>query len=86
MRSSSNLSSLFVSFFVVLTLFSNVSAQQSGTLRGFVTDSTNGEALVFCNVYLREINIGASTNDRGLYLIKSIPSGKEYKVTVSYES
>lgn len=84
MRSSSNLSSLFVSFFVVLTLFSNVSAQQSGTLRGFVTDSTNGEALVFCNVYLREINIGASTNDRGLYLIKSIPSGKEYKVTVSY--
>ena len=53
-------------------------------MRGFVTDSTNGEALVFCNVFLKEINTGASTNDRGLYLVKSIPSGKEYEVTVSY--
>jgi hypothetical protein len=49
-----------------------------------VTDSTNGEALVFCNVFLKEINLGASTNERGMYLIKSIPSGKEYEVTVSY--
>jgi hypothetical protein len=61
-----------------------IKPQQTGNLRGFVTDSTNGEALVFCNVYLKEINAGASTNERGLYLIKSIPSGKEYEVTVSY--
>ncbi len=61
-----------------------IKPQQTGNLRGFVTDSTNGEALVFCNVFLKEINAGASTNERGLYLIKSIPSGKEYEVTVSY--
>lgn len=61
-----------------------INPQQTGNLRGFVTDSTNGEALVFCNVFLKEINLGASTNERGLYLIKSIPSGKEYEVTVSY--
>jgi hypothetical protein len=61
-----------------------IKPQQNGNLRGFVTDSTNGEALVFCNVFLKEINAGASTNERGLYLIKSIPSGKEYEVTVSY--
>ncbi|MEJ2104808.1 MAG: TonB-dependent receptor, partial [Ignavibacteriaceae bacterium] len=84
MRSSPNLTRLFISLLFVLALLSNASAQQTGTLRGFVTDSTNGESLVFCNVFLPEINNGASTNDRGLYLIKSIPSGKEYKVTVSY--
>ena len=75
-------------FFLVLVLSiiptELIKPQQPGNLRGFVTDSTNGEALVFCNVFLKEINAGASTNERGLYLIKSIPSGKEYEVTVSY--
>jgi len=72
--------------FLAFLLFSpeSVFPQQVGDLRGFVTDSTNGEALVFCNVFLKEIGTGASTNDRGLYLVKSIPSGKEYEVTVSY--
>lgn len=60
------------------------SAQQRGNIRGFVVDSTNGEALAFCNVFMDEINAGASTNERGLYLIKSIPAGKEYKVSISY--
>lgn len=71
---------------VILTLIPIrlILPQQTGNLRGFVTDSTNGEALVFCNVFLKEINLGASTNERGMYLIKSIPSGKEYEVTVSY--
>jgi hypothetical protein len=49
-----------------------------------VTDSTSGEALAFCNVFLSEINTGSSTDERGLYLIKSILAGNEYKVVVSY--
>ncbi|MGB5528714.1 MAG: carboxypeptidase-like regulatory domain-containing protein, partial [Ignavibacteriaceae bacterium] len=75
-------------FFLVLVLSiiptELIKPQQPGNLRGFVTDSTNGEALVFCNVLLKEISAGASTNERGLYLIKSIPSGKEYEISVSY--
>ena len=76
----------FIYFVLVLLIIPTelIKPQQTGNLRGFVTDSTNGEALVFCNVFLKEINAGASTNERGLYLIKSIPSGKEYEVTVSY--
>ncbi len=62
----------------------NVSAQQFGNLRGFVTDSTNGEVLAFCNVFVQDLNVGASTNSRGLYLIKSIPANQEYEVIVSY--
>jgi hypothetical protein len=81
-------STIYSLFFAVLISFllSNelIFPQQVGNLRGFVTDSTNGEVLVFCNIFLNEINVGASTNDRGLYLIKSIPSGKEYKLTISY--
>lgn len=78
--------SILFNVVLILSIFfpEPVYSQQTGDLRGFVTDSTNGEALAFCNVFLKEINTGASTNDRGLYLIKSVPSGKEYEVTVSY--
>ena len=71
--------------FILLCIYNlNVNAQQLGNLRGFVTDSTSGEVLVFCNVFIKDINTGASTNERGLYLIKSIPANKEYNVTISY--
>ena len=76
---------LILLLFLSIALSFNLSfGQKPGNVRGFVTDSTNGEALTFCNVYLKEINSGASTNERGLYLIKSVPSGKEYELTVSY--
>lgn len=79
------LSTLFYLVLVLIIIpFELILSQQQGNLRGFVTDSTNGEALVFCNIFLKEINVGTSTNERGLYLIKSIPAGKEYEVTVSY--
>ena len=78
-------STSLLSLLLIIVISNNYSqAQQPGNLRGFVTDSTNGEALAFCNVFLKEINVGASTNERGLYLIKSIPPGIEYNVTVSY--
>ena len=71
--------------FILLTFLNlNINAQQLGNLRGFVTDSTNGEALAFCNVYIKDLNIGASTNERGLFLIKSIPANHEYEVTISF--
>jgi hypothetical protein len=84
MRSSFCLT-LLLKFIIILTVlgFSTL-AQQRGNIRGFVVDSTNGEALAFCNVFMEEINAGASTNERGLYLIKSIPAGKDYKISISY--
>lgn len=84
MRIQTNLNFFYLLFVLSIIITGPTIAQQPGNLRGFVTDSTNGEALVFCNVFLKEINVGASTNERGLYLIKSIPSGKEFEVTVSY--
>lgn len=74
-----------VSLIILLFTTSNfLFAQEYGRLRGFLTDSTSGEALAFGNVFIRDINIGASTDERGLYLINKIPVNKTYDVTYSY--
>lgn len=76
--------SIQINLFFILLLSLNTNAQEFGKLRGVVTDSTNGEALAFCNVYVNELKTGASTNERGLFLINSIPANKKYTVVVSY--
>ncbi|RKY92198.1 MAG: hypothetical protein DRQ01_06610, partial [Ignavibacteriae bacterium] len=70
---------------LVIVIFSNPAlGQEYGKLRGFVTDSTNGEALAFGNVLIENLNIGASTNKHGMFLINKIPANRTHKVTVSY--
>lgn len=61
-----------------------ISSQDFGKLRGVVIDSSNGEALAFCNVIIEELKIGASTNERGIFLINSVPTNKYFKLTASY--
>ena len=54
-----------------------VSAQgQSGTISGFVRDSTNGESLSYVNVFLKETSLGAVTNRDGYYVINGAPRGQ----------
>src|SRR5690606_11982454 len=78
-------STLFILIFISYSVFQQqASAQQFGKLRGVVTDSSNGEALVYCNVYIQELKTGASTNERGLFIINSIPANKFYTIVVSY--
>jgi hypothetical protein len=60
-----------------------ISAQSSGTLRGFVTDSTSGEILAYSNIFIKIINKGTASDTRGFFSLPSIPEG-EYKVLVSY--
>ena len=74
---------LFYLIIFLLTI-SSLNAQQYGKLRGFLTDSTSSEALAFGNVFIEELNIGASTNNRGYYIINNIPANKTYKVLFSY--
>jgi hypothetical protein len=70
-------------FLLLLTCIS-LSAQNFGRLRGFVTDSTSGEALPYANVYLEDIQNGASTDERGLFLINQIPADLIYEVNISF--
>jgi CarboxypepD_reg-like domain/TonB-dependent Receptor Plug Domain len=55
-----------------------------GTLRGIVRDSVTSEVLPFSNIYIKEIDKGASTDSHGFFLIPSIPAQKKYKVTISF--
>lgn len=65
-------------------IFSSIAAaQEAGSLRGFVTDSTNGESISFANVYIESTMTGASTDNRGYYFIPAVPTGT-YRVIVSY--
>ena len=66
------------------TFGSLVQAQNTGILKGTISDSTNGEALPFSNVFIQEINRGASTNANGYFVIPGIPAPQEYILIVSY--
>lgn len=71
---------------VIIFLFSStiIFSQGRGTIRGIVTDSTNGEALPFCNVVVNELHIGTLTDSHGLYVITAVPAPGRYTLTVSY--
>ena len=70
--------------FSLVILSAAVSAQQNGTLRGLVTDSTTSEALAFGNAFIKELNIGASTDSRGYFLIPAVPANRNLTLIVSY--
>ncbi len=71
---------------IVLLMISGivVFGQNRGMLRGFVADSTSGEALPYANIYIPEINRGVSTDHRGYFLMASLPHDKPLTVRVSY--
>ncbi|OGU57345.1 MAG: hypothetical protein A2V66_03120 [Ignavibacteria bacterium RBG_13_36_8] len=68
----------FISMHLVLI------AQNNGTLRGVVVDSTSGEALAYGNVLVKELTVGASTDSRGYFLIRAVPANRTYTLIVSY--
>lgn len=58
-------------------------AQSGVTVSGTVTDSESGQTLPGANVYLVELQKGASTNVDGAYAINNVPAGS-YTLKVSY--
>ncbi len=69
--------------FLLLSINVIINAQ-SGTLRGFVTDSLSGEALPYSNILVEGTALGASADLRGNFTITGIPSNKEYTVRITY--
>ncbi|MGK9367314.1 TonB-dependent receptor [Melioribacter sp. Ez-97] len=71
--------------FILLVFFNfNLEAQNSGTLRGLIVDSTSSEALAYCNVYVKELGVGTATDSRGYFLIPSIPANRNFTLIISY--
>ncbi len=76
---------IFTLLFTVLLVNNSILvAQEFGKLRGFVTDSTNGEALAYGNVYIEELNTGTSTDARGYYILNNVPANKYLTIIISY--
>ncbi len=71
-----------ISFLLLFTIHSF--SQNVGTIQGVVTDANSGEALAFSNVLLIGKDIGASTNDRGIFVITGLKVRKVYKLKASY--
>lgn len=60
----------------VIFSFSIAYSQNTGNLRGIVTDSLTGEIIPYANVVVKGGKQGASTNSSGYYFIPSVPAGK----------
>ncbi len=70
---------------IIIIFYNNILyAQQTGTLSGTIVDSTNGEALPFSNVLIKDMNRGASTNANGYFVIPGLPAPNKYIIVVSY--
>ena len=74
----------FLTAILLLIFLNNTRAQNIGTLRGVLVDSTTGEVLPFGNVLINSLKIGATSNAQGYFLIPSIPANKPYKIKVTY--
>lgn len=75
---------LFISYCLIILFSTHVSAQEYATIRGLVSDSTSGEALIYANVYVQDLQIGAATDSRGYFVITSVPANKAYSIKASY--
>ena len=74
-----------IKILLCLLVFTNfIHSQDIGTLRGVLRDASSGEILAFGNVYIIELNIGTSTNERGNFLLPKIPAPLTYSVRLSY--
>ncbi len=56
---------------------------QNNALKGFIYDKSNGEPILFANIYLKGTKYGASTDVNGFYYIDKIPDGN-YTIEVRF--
>lgn len=75
MKKTVNALKFFVLSFVFLLVIFPQTYAQTGQIRGFVYDKSNGEPIIFTNVYLKGTSYGASTDVNGYYVISKIPEG-----------
>ena len=65
---------IFTSLFLFVAVVA--AKAQDNSIKGFVYQESNGEPMMFTNVYLKGTNYGGSTNENGYFNINRIPDGK----------
>ncbi|MFI1772134.1 TonB-dependent receptor [Thalassobellus citreus] len=67
----------------ILLLLAVSSIYAQNNLQGIVTDKNTNEPIIFANIYLPQLEKGATTNEKGAYTISNIPNGT-YKIIISF--
>ncbi|MBK7107284.1 MAG: TonB-dependent receptor [Ignavibacteriae bacterium] len=82
----SNIKNYFniIILFLLISSQIKLEAQNVGTIRGHVTDINSGESLLYANVLIKELQLGASTNENGYFIFTSIPPNNNYTILASY--
>lgn len=70
------------STFILLFLLAHTAFSQTFTIRGFVSDRSNGERLLNANIYEEKVMKGTITNNFGFYSL-SLPKGN-YSIICSF--
>ncbi len=70
---------LAIAFFAITTY----AFAQSGSISGTITDDETGEVLPGANVFIQQLERGASTNAEGTFVIEDVPAGT-YTVRASF--
>lgn len=58
-------------------------AQQTGTIKGTITDGASGQPLPGSNIVIKGTTIGISSDAEGNYILENVPTGKQ-KVVFSF--
>lgn len=72
---------LLLCLFFILLFISDISAQETGKIKGLVLDMKN-EPMSKVKVYLDDSNVSVETDERGCFVIDSVPTGKH---RITYE-
>ncbi|MGP1515285.1 MAG: TonB-dependent receptor [Bacteroidales bacterium] len=62
---------------LILLLLNILAFTQTGIVKGFIYDSTNGEPVMFANVSIENTSLGTSTDLNGFFVINKIPKGSQ---------
>lgn len=72
-----------VRIMVLLLVSFKLSLAGAGKIVGTISDAETGENLPYVNVIVHELNLGASTDENGYFIILNIPPGS-YSVSASF--
>ncbi len=71
--------------FIIGLTFTVLNLSAQGTIKGIVTDASNGETIIACNIILQGTTLGTVTDFDGNYELSNVPAGT-YNVVFSFIS
>ena len=74
---------ILILFLVIIPLRFSL-GQGVGTFRGVVSDSSTGEVLAYANIFIRNLGVGVAADERGFFIISSLPADQNYSAEISY--